>query len=57
MRSTFLAAVLALLPLAALGQDFDAGVAAYQRGDYAVALKEWRPLADHGNAHAQFSLA
>ena len=29
------------------------GVAAYHRGDYAVAIREWRPLAMQGNAKAQ----
>ena len=32
------------------------GAAAYQRGDYATALREWRPLAKQGNANAQFFL-
>ncbi len=36
--------------------DFQAGVDAYDRGDYDTALKEWRPLADQGNASAQNSL-
>ncbi len=35
---------------------FDEGVAAYQRGDYATALREWRPLAEQGHAPAQFIL-
>ncbi len=26
----------------------DAGMAAYNRGDYATALREWRPLAERG---------
>jgi len=26
------------------------------RKDYATALREWKPLAEHGNAHAQFYL-
>jgi len=56
MRNTIFAAVLALMPLAASGQDFDAGLAAAQRGDYAVALKEWRPLAEQGYADAQSNL-
>jgi len=56
MRSTFLAAVLALMPLAALGQDFDAGLAAFERGDYAVAFNEWRPLAEQGYVGAQTNL-
>ncbi len=33
--------------------DFQAGLDAYLRGDYAAALREWRPLAEQGNAHAQ----
>ncbi len=34
----------------------DEGVAAYHRGDYATALREWRPLAKQGNAKAQYNL-
>ena len=36
--------------------DFSDGIAAYDRGDYAAALKEWRPLAEQGNAGAQYNL-
>ncbi len=32
---------------------WDEGVAAYERGDYATAIREWRPLADQGDAVAQ----
>ena len=32
------------------------GVAAYNRGDFATALREWRPLAEQGVAEAQFNL-
>ena len=35
---------------------WDEGVAAYQRGDYATALREWRPLAEQGVADAQYNL-
>ena len=35
---------------------FDEGVAAYDRGDYATALREWRPLAKQGVADAQYNL-
>ncbi len=35
---------------------YDEGVATYKRGDYATALREWRPLAKQGNANAQFFL-
>ncbi len=31
----------------------DEGVAAFKRGDYATALREWRPLAEQGNAASQ----
>ncbi len=33
--------------------DFQAGVEAYQRGDYATALTEFRPVAQQGDAQAQ----
>jgi uncharacterized protein len=35
---------------------FDDGVAAYGRGDYATAMRLWRPLADLGEAAAQFNI-
>ncbi len=35
---------------------WDEGVAAYHRGDYAAALREFRPLAEQGNAKAQYNL-
>ena len=37
-------------------QDFDKGMAAFDKKDYAAALREWRPLAEKGNANAQNSL-
>ena len=37
-------------------QDFDRGVAAYNNGDYATALKEWKPLADAGSISAKANL-
>jgi tetratricopeptide (TPR) repeat protein len=36
--------------------DLEAGVTAARKGDYATALREWRPLAEAGNPHAQFNL-
>ena len=36
--------------------DWDNGWAAYNRGDYAAALQEWRPLAEQGLAKAQYNL-
>lgn len=41
---------------AILGQDFGAGLRAYDDHDYATALKEWRPLAETGGAAAEFNL-
>lgn len=36
--------------------DFQAGMDANNRDDYATALHEWRPLADQGDALAQYNL-
>lgn len=36
--------------------DFAAGVAAFRNNDYETAYKEWRPLAEQGNAAAQHNL-
>lgn len=41
---------------ALLAADFQAGFAAAQKGDYAAALREWTPLAEQGDAVAQFNL-
>ena len=38
------------------GADFNKGVAAYKSGDFATALREWRPLAEQEHAHARFNL-
>ena len=45
-----------VLPTGLLAADIDAGYAAHSRGDYAAALREFRPLAEQGNASAQTSL-
>ena len=47
---------LALMLATPVLADFQAGLDAYERGDYHTALKEWRPLADQGNAAAQNNL-
>lgn len=36
--------------------DFFKAVAAYKRGDYATAVREWHPLAEQGNAAIQYNL-
>ena len=40
----------------AVSADFQRGADAYRSGDYATALREWKPLAEQGNADAQFNL-
>ena len=61
MRSSFRHLLLALFltatrPYGVAHADFEAGRDAYNRNDYATALREWRPLAEQGNAKAQFTL-
>lgn len=41
----------------AVAQQLVDAVAAYNKGDYATALRIWRPLAEQGDAEAQFRLA
>ena len=36
--------------------DFQKGLTAYQSGDFATALREWKPLAKQGDAVAQYYL-
>jgi TPR repeat protein len=36
--------------------DFEADMKAYKGSDYATALREWQPLAEQGDANAQFNL-
>ncbi len=56
MRKTLMAVAVALWPVAAVAQDFDKGLAAALSGDFATALQEWQPLADQGDAVAQYNL-
>ena len=56
LASSLLGAALLLLALPAHGQDWQKGLDAYERGDYATALAEWRPLAEAGVPGAQINL-
>ncbi len=58
MLKRILAGVLLSLMLtgAAAAGPFEEGAAAYHRGDYATALRLWRPLAEQGDALAQYNL-
>ncbi len=50
--------IVALLSLSgpAVAGPLEDGLAAVKRQDYATALRLWRPLADQGNASAQYNL-
>jgi len=52
-----LVGLLVIAPGLAVAQDLDKGFEAARSGDYATALAELRPLAEQGNADAQYSLA
>ncbi len=52
--ATMMLAAVVVLVAAPACTDFEPGEEAYDRGDYATALKEWRPLAEQGDAEAQF---
>ena len=42
--------VLLFSPTEVWSANFQKGLDAYNRGDYATALREWKPLAEQGNA-------
>jgi TPR repeat protein len=45
-----------LVALTTSAADFSSGLSAYQKKDYSTAVKEWRPLAEKGDAPSQFNL-
>ena len=49
-------ALVALALASSAWADFDDGMAAVERGDYATALREFWPLAEQGDAVAQYNL-
>ena len=51
-----LSLLLALLATSQASADFAQGDAAYRQGDYGTALREFRPLAEQGDARAQARL-
>ena len=53
MKRTLATVFLCLLLAPAAWAQFYVGLAAYQRGDYRPALREFRPLAENGSSSAQ----
>ena len=51
-----LACTLLLLSSALVQAGFDEGLVAADKGDYQTAFKEWKPLAEQGDASAQYNL-
>jgi TPR repeat protein len=62
MRACILCGLLIAITTLSVSSDvvfagaFEDGLAAAQRGNYAIALQLWRPLAEQGNAQAQNAL-
>ena len=56
LRGVFILVLTLVLSAPVLAADFQAGLEAYKRGDYATALEELRPLAELGLAEAQSML-
>jgi TPR repeat protein len=54
--ATLVVVVALLFSAGSAWADFFYGWAAYERGDYVTALKEWRPLAEQGDAATQHNL-
>ena len=51
-----IALVLSIIcPVVPAWADYQAGMDAYNRGNFSTALREWQPLAEQGDARAQFS--
>jgi cell division septation protein DedD len=55
-RVRLAAATLSILLASPAAADIKAGVDAWNAGDYKKALDEWRPLANRGNANAQYNM-
>ena len=58
MKKLFHAALVALMLVPTIGaaQDYEAGLQAARAGDFETALKEWKPLAEQGDAQSQSNL-
>ncbi|MEX2009835.1 MAG: hypothetical protein WEC41_06535, partial [Dongiaceae bacterium] len=55
-RALLFAGLALTLPTAPARADYQAGLMAYDRADYAAALREWQPAAEAGEPRAQHGL-
>ena len=56
MKKLLVCILLVLLGTQISAQEIDKGYEAYNDGDYATALNEWKPIAEQGYAFAQYNL-
>lgn len=56
MKTVLPFALLAMAVSIPCRADFADGLQAYDRGDFAAALKEWLPTAERGDAHAEYNV-
>jgi len=56
MKKLLLLLLLTISHTSLVYADFDDGMAAYKKGDYEIAYKEWKPLAEQGDVDAQYRL-
>jgi len=56
MKKLLVCILFVLLSTHMSAQEIDKGYEAYNDGDYATALKEWKPIAEQGYAFAQYNL-
>ena len=58
MRTLFIIplVLMALVSSLSWGADFGKGVTAYHSDDFEIALREWTPFAEQGDAIAQYNL-
>ena len=56
MKKLLVCILFVLFGTQGFAQSFDKGLEAYDAGDYATAMKEWKPLAEQGDASVQYNL-
>lgn len=56
MKKLLVCILFVLFGIQVFAQEIDKGYEAYNDGDYATALKEWKPIAEQGYAFAQYNL-